>query len=94
MAFFEGYTFGSIGAAVKTLGRLSFEQDCKKMFLQVISATHLRVHEHGNRVAFVFHLCASRRSLQLTFDVLVFVGLGGFCCFLADELIFDVFLTF
>ena len=45
---------------------------------------HLRV-QHGHRVAFVFHLCASRRSLQLTFDVLVFVGLGGFCCFLAGE---------
>ena len=37
----------------------------------------------------------SRRSLQLTFVVLVFVGLVGcFCCFLAGELIFDLFLTF
>ena len=36
---------------------------------------HLRVHEHENRVAILFHHSASRRSLLLTF-VVVWLVLG------------------
>ena len=36
---------------------------------------HLRVHEHENRVAILFHHSASRRSLLLTFGV-VWLVLG------------------
>ena len=34
---------------------------------------HLRVHEHENRVAILFHHSASRRSLLLTFGVVLLV---------------------
>ena len=43
---------------------------------------HMRVQEHDDRVAILFHHRASRRSLLLTFDVGL-VGLGVLvCCFL------------
>ena len=43
---------------------------------------HMRVQEHEDRVAILFHHRASRRSLLLTFD-LGLVGLGVLvCCFL------------
>ena len=49
---------------------------------------HLRVHEHGNRVAILFHHSASRRSLQLTFGAVLFCfGLAVFVCFLDGELV-------
>ena len=34
---------------------------------------HLRVHEHENGVAILFHHSASRRSLLLTFGVVLLV---------------------
>ena len=43
---------------------------------------HMRVQEHEDRVAILFHHRASRWSLLLTFDVGL-VGLGVLvCCFL------------
>ena len=41
----------------------------------------------------MFHLCVSRRSLQLTLALFVCVGWFFSCCFLVGELIFDLFLT-
>ena len=40
---------------------------------------HMRVQEHEDRVAILFHHRASRRSLLLTFDVGL-VGLGVLVC--------------
>ena len=46
---------------------------------------HMRVQEHEDRVAILFHHRASRRSLLLIFDVGL-VGLGVLvCCFLLGE---------
>ena len=41
-----------------------------------IGIFHLRVHEHGNRVAILFHHSASRWSLQLTFGAVLCFVLG------------------
>ena len=59
------------------------------IFVLVFSGEdHLRVHEHGNRVAILFHHSASRRSLQLTFGAVLFCfGLAVFICFLDGELV-------
>ena len=52
-----------------------FVQYC--LFYVVFSEEdHLRVQEHEDRVAILFHHRASRLSLLLTFDVGL-VGLGG-----------------
>ena len=47
---------------------------------------HLRVYEHENRVAILFHHSASRLSLLLTFGVVWLVlGWRFFVCFLNGE---------
>ena len=43
---------------------------------------HMRVQEHENRVATLFHHCASRRSLLLTFVVGLLVWVWSFVAFL------------
>ena len=40
-----------------------------------------------------FHLCVSRRSLQLTLALVCLCWLGCFLLFSVGELIFDLFLT-
>ena len=44
-------------------------------------------------LGFVFHLCVSRRSLQLTLALVCWCWLGCFLLFSAGELNFDLFLT-
>ena len=43
--------------------------------------------------SFVFHLCVSRRSLQLTLASVCWCWLGCFLLFSVGELNFDLFLT-
>ena len=49
---------------------------------------HMRVQEHEDRVAILFHHRASRRSLLLTFDVgLVGLGFWFVAFFLGEQLL-------
>ena len=53
---------------------------------------HLRVQEH-DLGCFGVSPFVSRRSLQLTLDLVCLCWLGGFSLFSVGELIFDLFLT-
>ena len=54
--------------------------------------SHLRVQEH-DLGSFGVSPFVSRRSLQLTLDLVCLCWLGGFLLFSVGELIFDLFLT-